>query len=197
MRSGPTRRHVLGGLAAGALVTGFDPVSRDWVTDRAAGFPVPRLKGQLLLGGPAAEAAADDFGHIIHRQPRAVLQPGDVNDVVVMVRFCNEHRIPVAARGQGHATYGQAQVAGGLVIDTGPLDAIGVGTDTVEVQAGARWSSLLNATLPHRLTPPVLTDYLELSVGGTLSVGGSAACRPTSARRPTMCASWRWSPAPG
>src|SRR5437588_9356342 len=28
------------------------------------------------------------------------------------------------------------------------------------------------AALEHRLTPPVLTDYLELTVGGTLSAGG-------------------------
>jgi FAD/FMN-containing dehydrogenase len=40
------------------------------------------------------------------------------------------------------------------------------------VDAGARWSSVLAATLPQGLTPPVLTDYLELSVGGTLSAGG-------------------------
>jgi hypothetical protein len=50
----------------------------------------------------ALEAAAgDDFGHIVHRRPWAVLQPGGVDDVVVMVRFCNEQRIAVAARGKG------------------------------------------------------------------------------------------------
>jgi FAD/FMN-containing dehydrogenase len=168
-------------VAAGALVTGFDPMSRGWVTDRPArapAFPVPRLKGRLLFGEPDLEAAADDFGHIVHHRPLAVLQPGDIDDVAVMVRFCGEHRIPVAARGQGHATYGQAQVTGGLVIEMAPLDAVSVGTDTATVQAGARWSSVLQATLPHGLTPPVLTDYLELSVGGTLSVGGVGGASP-------------------
>ena len=58
------------------------------------------------------------------------------------------------------------------------LDAISVGTDTVIIQAGARWSSLLHAALPRHLTPPVLTDYLELSVGGTLSVGGVGGTSP-------------------
>ena len=42
----------------------------------------------------------------------------------------------------------------------------------MEVEAGARWSEVLRATLPRGRTPPVLTDYLELSVGGTLVVGG-------------------------
>ena len=40
------------------------------------------------------------------------------------------------------------------------------------VEAGAKWSDVLRATLPHGKTPPVLTEYLELSVGGTLVVGG-------------------------
>lgn len=47
-----------------------------------------------------------------------------------------------------------------------------VAADRVVVDAGARWSQVLKATLEHGLTPPVLTDYLELSIGGTLSVGG-------------------------
>ncbi|MGJ5761083.1 hypothetical protein [Streptomyces galbus] len=32
-------------------------------------------------------------------------------------------------------------------------------------------TDVARATLAHSLTPPVFTDYLELSVGGTLSVG--------------------------
>ena len=92
---------------------------------------------------------------------------------MVMVRFCRRHKILVAPRGEGHATFGQAQVKGGLVIETGPLRHIGpVDGDTVTVGAGARWSEVAKSTLRQGLTPPVFTDYLELSVGGTLSVGG-------------------------
>ena len=40
------------------------------------------------------------------------------------------------------------------------------------VDAGATWKSVLDATLKQGLTPPVLTNYLGLSVGGTLAVGG-------------------------
>jgi len=42
----------------------------------------------------------------------------------------------------------------------------------VVVEAGATWSDVLRTTLAQGKTPPVLTDYLELSVGGTLTVGG-------------------------
>ena len=42
----------------------------------------------------------------------------------------------------------------------------------VEVGAGMLWRTVLQATTAKGLTPPVLTGYLGLSVGGTLSVGG-------------------------
>ncbi|OQD56909.1 oxidoreductase [Streptomyces phaeoluteigriseus] len=176
----PSRRTVLRGLTVtGAAVTGFDPAARAWGADaaepdaRLAG--IPRLDGTLVRDDASLSAASDDYGHIVHHRPAAVLRPGSVRDVVAMVRFCNEHRVPVAPRGRGHAPFGQAQVRGGLVVETTPLAAIGrVGPDstTVTVGAGARWSEVARATLAHGLTPPVLTDYIELSVGGTLSVGG-------------------------
>jgi cytokinin dehydrogenase len=181
MASGPTRRDVLTGLSAGILITGFDPAARRWVTGSAArppARPIPPLKGRLLLCGPALSAASDDFGHIVHRRPWAVLEPGDIGDIVVMLRFCNQFGIVAAPRGQGHATFGQAQAGCGLVIEMSPLDAISVGADTVTAEAGSRWSSVLHATLPRGLTPPVLTDYLQLSVGGTLSVGGVGGASP-------------------
>lgn len=184
MRPEPTRRNALHGLAATAAavtVVGFDPAARAWATERPrddARSPfdgVPPLDGELLTDPASRAAAADDYGHVVHRTPAAVLRPGSVADIVAMVRFCAKHRIPVAPRGQGHATNGQGQVAGGLVIATSTpaLSRItSVGAGTVTVGAGARWSEVAKATLEHGLTPPVFTDYLELSVGGTVSVGG-------------------------
>ncbi|GAA2479577.1 hypothetical protein GCM10010406_14730 [Streptomyces thermolineatus] len=181
----PTRRNALHGFAAMAVVIGFDPLNRLWVTDdgrqeggarRAASDTLealPPLDGTLLVDEASLAAAADDYGHIVHRTPSAVLRPGSVADIVAMVRYCNARGLKVAPRGQGHTTYGQAQTEGGLVVETSPLDRIGqVSGNTVTVGAGALWSSVAKATLAHGLTPPVFTDYIELSVGGTLSVGG-------------------------
>ncbi|MGQ4349471.1 FAD-binding protein [Streptomyces sp. SAS_275] len=174
----PSRRTALHGLAAaGAAVIGFDPFTRSWAaTD--TGRPLarlPRLDGSVRTDDASLASASDDFGHIVHRRPLAVLRPGSVRDIVAMVRFCNQHKLSVAPRGQGHATQGQAQVDGGLVIETSPLADIGPvrrGSKAVTVGAGAKWSDVVKATLAHGLTPPTFTDYLELSVGGTLSVGG-------------------------
>ncbi|WP_133742300.1 FAD-binding protein [Actinorugispora endophytica] len=170
------RRVFVGGLGVGALVLGFDPAGRAWVAEAAADSGplerVPPLDGELLVDPGSREEAADDYGHMVRHHPRAVLRPGSVSDVAVMLRYCRARGIPVAARGQGHSTNGQSQVEAGLVVETGTLDDIRVEGDRAVVQAGALWSDLLRRTLPHGLTPPVLTDYLELSVGGTLSVGG-------------------------
>jgi hypothetical protein len=77
------------------------------------------------------------------------------------------------ARGCGHSVYGQAQSDGGVVCHLGGLDlAYGISGGKMSVGAGTRWSTVLAATTRLGLTPPVLTDYLDLSVGGTLSAGG-------------------------
>jgi FAD/FMN-containing dehydrogenase len=76
-------------------------------------------------------------------------------------------------RGQGHAQFGQCQVEAGIVIDSSSLGVIHeIGHGFADVDAGVLWSALVNAAAAEGQTPAVLTDYLELAVGGTLSVGG-------------------------
>ncbi|MBN0047908.1 FAD-binding protein [Streptomyces actuosus] len=180
----PSRRSLLRGLTVvGAAVIGFDPATRSWAAEGtqpdtgadAALATVPRLDGTLVMDEASLAAASEDYGHMVHHRPVAVLRPGSASDVVAMIRFCNDHDLPVAPRGQGHQTFGQAQVQDGLVIETATLAEIGPlcpQSSTVTVGAGAKWSDVARVTLAHGLTPPVLTDYIELSVGGTLSVGG-------------------------
>jgi len=168
------RRSVVG---AGALIIGFDVASREWAvagqrTSRLArGFP--RFDGALRIGADARRAVADDFGHIVHRRPLAVLEPGSVNDVVRLLRFARREGIDIAARGEGHSGFGQSQVRAGVVIDMSKRSRIHkVGRTIADVDAGVTWRALLDSTLAMNLAPPVLTDYQDLSVGGTLSVGG-------------------------
>ncbi len=165
------------GAGAGALVVGFDTSRRSWVTEAQAAtgavVSVPGLDGELVTDAAALDEAADDFGHIVHRRPIAVLRPGSYEDVAKLVRFANKFGLKLAGRGEGHSTFGQAQARGGFVIDMRTLGAVHeVGPGGAVVDAGARWSAVLGASLPAGLTPRVLTDYLETSAGGTLSVGG-------------------------
>lgn len=101
------------------MVTAFDGASHAWASTSTGLDHLPHLDGRLLFDPADLTAFEDDFGHLVHRAPLAVLEPGSVADVAAMIEFCGPRQIPVAARGQGHQTDGQAQVSGGLVIDTG------------------------------------------------------------------------------
>lgn len=172
-----SRRSFLKGILAGAVVVGFDTANRRWVTAaEASGLSYsdfPAFDGVLYTDSASRAAAADDFGHIIHRQPFAVLKAGSVDDIVSIVRLARRYGFKIAGRGQGHSTYGQPQVEAGVVIDMNGLNQIhSISAGKADVDAGVIWSDLLRGALAGGQTPPVLTDYIELSVGGTLSVGG-------------------------
>ncbi|HEY7594178.1 MAG TPA: FAD-binding protein, partial [Actinophytocola sp.] len=119
------RRAFLTGAAAAAVVA-FDP-GLGWVTKADAsprGINVPGLDGELVVDEQSRAEAADDYGNIVHRTPIAVLRPGSAQDIVKMVRFANDNGLKVAMRGQGHSTFGQAQVHDGVVIDSRTLATI-------------------------------------------------------------------------
>jgi FAD/FMN-containing dehydrogenase len=174
----PSRRSFVGGLAAGAVILGFSPGSRLWVTDaQAAGGldvdAIPPLDGELAVDGPSRDAASIDFGRLGQERPVAVLKPASVRDLARVLRFARRHDLRVAARGRGHSIQGETLVEGGIVVDMSTLRAVHrVTDDTATVDGGCSWSDVLDATLPLGLTPPVLPDYPGLSVGGTLSIGG-------------------------
>jgi cytokinin dehydrogenase len=170
-------------LAAATAVVAFDPLRRRWVaaaeareangSAEACWHRVPRLDGELVLDEAALSEAGDDFGHIVHAIPRAVLRPGSERDVQRMIGFANREGLTLSMRGQGHSTHGQSQAEAGIVIDSRSLASIEVvSAEAAVVGPGARWVDVLAAALEQGLTPPVLTDFIELSVGGTLSGGG-------------------------
>ena len=179
MKNKTSRRTILQGLISSAVIIGFDVINRSWVTSALAASAseefvnLPHLDGVLYTDDATRANVSNDFGHLVHRHPKAVLKPGSIDDIVKIIRFARTHSLKVAARGQGHSCYGQAQVEEGVIIDMSTLNKIhAIGADLAVVDAGVIWSELLQATLQQQLTPPVLTDYIELSIGGTLSLGG-------------------------
>jgi FAD/FMN-containing dehydrogenase len=156
-------------------IAGFDRANKSWVTDNAVQglAKLPKLDGRLLTDEATLNEAADDFGHVRHLRPIAVLEPASVDDIVEIIRFAREHGIKVAARGKGHATFGHSQVEGGIMIKMTALDTPAVvEQNAVTVSAGWTWIRVVAATLKHGLRPPIVTHSPELSVGGTLSVAG-------------------------
>jgi cytokinin dehydrogenase len=152
----------------------FDKATMGWRANRtASSISVPTLDGQLSTNLSDRKASSTDWGHIVCEPPSAVLYPASIEDIVKMVRFCSSLGVTIGARGQAHTMYGQSQVRKGVIIHMSALNSIdSIESDHAIVEAGVIWRDLLAATLARGLTPPVLTDYLSLSIGGTLSVGG-------------------------
>jgi cytokinin dehydrogenase len=139
---------------------------------------------QNLIRDPLSlSLASTDFGHIIHKNPVAIFAPSSTNDITKLIKFSNSLPIPftIAARGQGHSVNGQSMTNDGVVLNMTELNKgfgnngssrIVVFDNYVDVGGEQIWIDVLHASLEKGLTPLSWTDYLYLSVGGTLSNAG-------------------------
>lgn len=131
------------------------------------------------------QLAARDYGNIVQEFPAAVFHPSSINDIVSLIKLSYNSSVPfsIAARGQGHSTRGQAMARDGVVVDMAAFrkQRNGVGISVYEdpligyyadVGGEQLWIDVLHATLEHGVAPVSWTDYLYLTVGGTLSNAG-------------------------
>ncbi|KAL2480159.1 Cytokinin dehydrogenase 3 [Abeliophyllum distichum] len=141
------------------------------------------LRANLCYDLEAIRLASTDYGNIVHESPSAVLYPTSIDDIIELIKFSNECPLPfnVAARGHGHSVRGQATAHDGVVVNMLSLkehykngNGIRVSTSGNYADVGGEqlWIDVLNATLEHGLAPVSWTDYLYLTVGGTLSNAG-------------------------
>ncbi|KAH6817182.1 cytokinin oxidase 3 [Perilla frutescens var. frutescens] len=126
-----------------------------------------------------------DYGNLVHETPFAVLRPSSIDDIIDLIKLSNNCSTPfsVSVRGHGHSVKGQAMARGGVVVD---MEALSLSENGVGVRVSRQpslgyyadvggeqlWIDVLRATLEHGLAPLSWTDYLYLTVGGTLSNGG-------------------------
>lgn len=135
------------------------------------------IKGRLSVETSDVERASGDFGMLTKEAPMAVMEPGSADDVARLVgaAYHSAHGFTVSARGHGHSINGQAQARKGVVIEMSSRKRdmrVWKNEMYVDVWGGELWIHVLEATLQHGLAPKSWTDYLHLSVGGTLSNAG-------------------------
>ncbi|KAK3019815.1 hypothetical protein RJ639_004808 [Escallonia herrerae] len=143
-------------------------------------------QGQLSVDASEVETASVDFGGMKRAKPLAVYLPGSAEDIARLVQAAYEsaHGFTVSARGHGHSINGQAQTSNGVVVQMSSSEGTRLGSGKpagprvydklmyVDVWGGELWIDVLKSTLKHGLAPKSWTDYLYLSVGGTLSNAG-------------------------
>ncbi|TQE13036.1 hypothetical protein C1H46_001411 [Malus baccata] len=125
--------------------------------------------------------AARDFGNRYQFLPVAVLHPKTVSDIATIVKHVWDlgprSELTVSARGHGHSLQGQSQAHRGVVINMeslqGPQIQIHTGSSPyVDASGGELWINILRESLKYGLAPKSWTDYLHLTIGGTLSNAG-------------------------
>lgn len=145
---------------------------------------------RIRVDADAIGAASVDFGKEIHpSNPAAVLYPCSVQDIATLIKFSYNLSTPfsIAARGRGHSLQGQAMAPNGVVVEMTSLNNCSGGSritvtktpppgsglgSFVDVGGEQLWIDVLQATLTEGLAPVSWTDYLYLTVAGTLSNAG-------------------------
>ncbi|XP_073298604.1 cytokinin dehydrogenase 2-like [Primulina huaijiensis] len=160
----------------------LDSLLRTWCLIKVFNKKIIRNDSQAI------RLASTDYGDIVHQNPSAVLYPSSINDITDLIKSSinNVRPFTIAARGNGHSVRGQAMASNGVVVNMKSLGEIGVRIRVsfnpslgfyADVGGEQLWIDVLHETLKHGLMPVSWTDYVYLTVGGTLSnagIGGQA-----------------------
>ncbi len=132
------------------------------------------VTGQVLTDEASLDAASIDFGRLVVRKPMVVVRPASAADVAATVKFAAKNSLGVSTRGAGHSQSGQS-LSEHIALDMTSLASVRQ-VDEVSAsatcQAGLKWRALVEQLAPQQLAPRVLTNNLDVTLGGTLSTGG-------------------------
>lgn len=163
---------------------------KPWRTNHSTSLPYELfsldMATRLRVDSSAIKMSSSDFGNMVKKTPSAVLLPTHITDIIDLVKFSYYSSSPftIAARGHGHSVRGQAMASNGVVVDMTSLKKYSEIGNNIRVSWSSSlgfyadvggeqlWIDVLKATLEHGLAPVSWTDYLYLTVGGTLSNAG-------------------------
>jgi FAD/FMN-containing dehydrogenase len=149
------------------------PANGDVFQELAAGLSQPILRTPEEVG-----PYTRDFGGIREGRPGIVVRATTEAELGHALRVARQHGMRAVMRGAGHSCNGQTLTDGGLVVRSFESTAelkFDADTGLVDVAARSPWDDVQRQLTARGRACPVLTDYLFLSVGGTLSVGGYGA----------------------
>jgi FAD/FMN-containing dehydrogenase len=134
----------------------------------------PDFKGRTLAPGDTGYEEAKQIWNSRRsdQQPALIVQPTDVDDVVLAVRHAAESDLGIAVRGGGHGVDCLAMADGALVIDFSLMKGIEVdpAIGQVTIEAGVLLGELDAATQEHGLVVPAgvvtQTGAAGLTLGG-------------------------------
>ncbi len=132
------------------------------------------VSGEVRCDDVFLQLYATDAG-LYQIRPSAVVRPRSTEDIAAVLRYCNEHAIPVHPRGAGSGLAGES-LGTGVVLDCSVhlRRILGIGADTVRLQPGVVHERL-NASLRRygRVFGPDPANSVVTTMGGVLAVDGS------------------------
>ena len=134
-----------------------------------------RIEGAVSTPDEFPPELLTNFGNLFQGVPRLVVAPATARDVIATIAFARENGLTVSTRGAGHSQSRLAISDGGILLAMSSLKKIHPvdrAASTVDVEAGVVWRDLVRHLAPDQLVPPVLTNNLSVTVGGTLAVAG-------------------------
>jgi FAD/FMN-containing dehydrogenase len=133
-----------------------------------------RLRGTILQPGDEGyEGARRIWNGMIDRRPAAIARCSGSSDVMTVVRFAREQRLPIAVRCGGHNVAGNSVCDDGIVIDLAAMRGVRVDPtrSVVRVGGGALLGDIDHETQAFGLAVPV-GAVSETGIGGLALHGG-------------------------
>jgi FAD/FMN-containing dehydrogenase len=120
------------------------------------------------------ESYSYDFGRLCRKKPLGMFHVRNETELSQALQFAYKRQIPVSIRGSGYSCQGQSLCEEGIVIVNQSQEAQFrlLKPNQVEVCASSRWGNLVEQLNKSGQNIPVLTHFLNTTIGGTLSVGG-------------------------
>jgi cytokinin dehydrogenase len=134
-----------------------------------------RIEGAVSTPDEFPPELLTNFGNLFQAVPRLVVSPATARDVIATIAFARENGLSVSTRGAGHSQSRLAISDGGILLAMSSLKKIHPvdrSASTVDVEAGVIWRDLVRSLASDQLVPPVLTNNLSVTVGGTLAIAG-------------------------
>lgn len=135
-------------------------------------------------GAPYDEARTV-YNAMFDRRPDVIARATCDADVVAVIRFARQHRLPIAVKAGGHSVAGYSAIEGGVLLDLGPMKRIEVDPigHRVRVEPGVTWGELDAATQEHglattggRMTTTGVAGFVLGSGSGWLERKHGLAC---------------------
>jgi glycolate oxidase len=139
---------------------------------------ISRIVGENDVSTDESELFAYSLDASNHQgEPWAIVRPKTRDEIVQILKFCNEQRIPVNPRGAGTSFAGQAlALKGGVVLDMRKMNKtkeINIGDRTVVVEPGVLYSRLNEELSKYGYCfPPEPGSAMSCTIGGM--VGNNA-----------------------